>query len=170
MRIEDLQPLQTCCFTGHRPNKLPAQNGEIRALYRLLRARLKEEVIAAYQSGYTHFLCGMALGADTWAAEEVLHLKAAGEPVFLVAAIPCADQDMAWNSEDRYHYRRLMEQVDGIYCACDTYTDFSTHTRNRWMVEHASRIIAVYNGTDGGTASTLKMARHRELELRVVSF
>ena len=65
----------TCCFTGHRPNKLPWGNneGDPRCL------RLKEELAArldgVYQAGFRHFLCGMALGCDLYFAEAVLTLR-----------------------------------------------------------------------------------------------
>ena len=48
----------TCCFTGHRPEKLPwrEDEGDPRCLE--LKARLAGAVEAAYEKGMRHFLCG----------------------------------------------------------------------------------------------------------------
>ena len=55
----------TCCFTGHRPEKLPwrEDEGDPRCLE--LKARLAGAVEAAYEKGMRHFLCGMARGASS---------------------------------------------------------------------------------------------------------
>lgn len=57
----------TCCFTGHRPEKLPwrEDEGDPRCLE--LKARLAGAVEAAYEKGM-RLLCGMARGADFYCA------------------------------------------------------------------------------------------------------
>ena len=35
--------------------------------------------------------------------------------------------------------------------------------RNLWMTEHASRLIAVFDGSAGGTANTVRYAEERGL-------
>ena len=52
----------SCCFTGHRPAKLPwgTDEGDERCLR--LKARLREVIARAVEDGYTHFICGMAEG------------------------------------------------------------------------------------------------------------
>lgn len=37
--------------------------------------------------------------------------------------------------------------------------------RNNWMVDHASRLIAVYTGAPGGTKETIKYAKAQGLEV-----
>lgn len=54
----------TCCFTGHRPEKLPLGRREEDARCRALKARLWDAVETAYEEGMRHFICGMA-GAAT---------------------------------------------------------------------------------------------------------
>ena len=53
---------ESCCFTGHRPGKLPWGMDEQDRRCLALKARIADAVEAAYQEGYRHFLCGMALG------------------------------------------------------------------------------------------------------------
>ena len=58
-----------CCFTGHRPGKLPWRYNEEDLRCVLLKARIADAVEAAYQEGFRHFLCGMALGCDLYFCE-----------------------------------------------------------------------------------------------------
>ena len=37
--------------------------------------------------------------------------------------------------------------------------------RNLWMVEHASRLIAVFDGSTGGTANTVRRAEEHRLSI-----
>lgn len=64
----------TCCFTGHRPEKLGQEEREIRAL-------LVTEILRAINYEYISFISGMAWGADIWAAEVVLPLRGAGRRI-----------------------------------------------------------------------------------------
>ena len=50
----------TCSFTGHRPEKLPWGEDESDIRCAQLKERLFDAVLAAYDQGYRHFLCGMA--------------------------------------------------------------------------------------------------------------
>ena len=58
-----------CCFTGHRPGKLPWGYDETDLRCLSLKARMADAAEAAYQEGYRHFLCGMALGCDLYFCE-----------------------------------------------------------------------------------------------------
>ena len=64
-----------CCFTGHRPGKLPWRYNEEDLRCVSLKARIADAVEAAYQEGFRHFLCGMALGCDLYFCECVLRLR-----------------------------------------------------------------------------------------------
>ena len=59
---------KTCCFTGHRPEKI---NGDIN----VIKANLETEIRKAIDLGYDTFISGMADGVDVWAAEIVLDIK-----------------------------------------------------------------------------------------------
>lgn len=150
-----------CCFTGHRPDKLPADE-------KPLRACLRQLIHAAAADGIRDFLCGMALGADRLATEEVLALKKSGAPVRLIAALPCPQQAARWSPADRQRYAQLLAQTDGQYVACEQYTPYCMNARNLWMVEHASRVIAVFDGSSGGTANTLRRAREQQLDILLI--
>ena len=55
---------------------------------------------------------------------------------------------------------------------CDrlpAYTPYAMHARNRWMVEHTSRLIAIFDGSPGGTAHTVRLAEARGLDICFLS-
>ena len=59
---------KTCCFTGHRPEKLKRNETQVKEA-------LERAIEAAVSRGFTHFISGMARGVDLWAAQLVLELK-----------------------------------------------------------------------------------------------
>ena len=83
---------ESCCFTGHRPGKLPwgCHEQDPRCLH--LKKRIADAVETAYEQGFRHFLCGMAQGCDLYFCECVLALRERLPGVTVEAAIPCPTQ------------------------------------------------------------------------------
>ena len=140
-----------CCFTGHRPEKLRAAEGEIKVA-------LTGEIRAAISDGYSVFISGMACGVDLWAAELVLDLRDRGEAVRLICAVPFPGFELRWERSWRERYQFVLERADLVRVICPTYRPDCFQRRNRWMVDHSARVIAAYNGTGGGTRNTLEYA------------
>ena len=78
---------ESCCFTGHRPAKLPWGYNERDPRCVRLKERIADAVLLAYQEGYRHFLCGMAQGCDLYFCEAVLALRERYPEVTVEAAI-----------------------------------------------------------------------------------
>ena len=123
-----------CSFTGHRPERLPGGYAAWDSPASPLRPWIRRAVEEAAADGYRDFICGMALGADTLAAEEVLGLRERLEGIRLIAAVPCPEQADRWRQPDRMRYRRLLRLADWMYTASPVYTPYAMHLRNRWMV------------------------------------
>lgn len=166
MDFADCERATTCCFTGHRPDKLPSGYAQEETAVAPLKAALRSAINDAVAGGYRTFLSGMALGVDTWAAEEVLTLRDGGHKIQLAAVLPCPRQDARWRKEDRLRYRRLLERADGVHVLCEQYTPYCMGARNLWMVERSSLLIAVFDGSRGGTANTV--AHAERLGIRIV--
>ena len=67
-----------CAFTGHRPQSLPFGFNEADERCIALKQKLRDEIIRQIEeNGVTHFITGMAIGVDMFAAEIVLGLKSA---------------------------------------------------------------------------------------------
>ena len=60
-----------CSFSGHRPGRLPGGYAAWHTPSSPLRFWIRKALEEAYTDGYRDFVCGMALGADPLAAEEV---------------------------------------------------------------------------------------------------
>lgn len=140
-----------CCFTGHRPEKLTMPENRIKAA-------LEAQIRAAIGDGYQTFISGMARGVDIWAAEIVLQLRAEGQPIRLICASPYDGFESRWSAQWQERYRRIMNAADLVKYICTGYSPACFQIRNEWMVDHSSRMIAVYNGAGGGTRNTLKYA------------
>ena len=102
----------TCCFTGHRPDKLPWGSRESDPRCLTLKRRLTQAVEGAYAQGMRHFICGMARGTDLYFAEAVLALRLCRSGVTLEAARPCESQADAWPEAERHRYQAILDQCD----------------------------------------------------------
>ena len=151
----------TCCFTGHRPGKLPWRYNEEDLRCVSLKARIADAVEAAYQEGFRHFLCGMALGCDLYFCECVLRLRQMHPDVTVEAAIPCPSQADGWGERQKARYRNILSRCDYETMVQQSYTPGCMQRRNRYMVDHASLLIAVNDGARGGTRSTIEYAFKR---------
>ena len=66
----------SCAFTGHRPQSLPFGFNETDSRCIALKMALHDQIINLIETnGVTHFISGMAIGVDMFAAEIVLDLK-----------------------------------------------------------------------------------------------
>lgn len=155
----------SCCFTGHRPGKLPWRYNEADPRCLSLKQRLADIVNITYQNGYRHFLCGMALGCDLYFCETVLALRERFPDVTVEAAIPCPTQADAWAPAQRERYRRLVDACDFETLVSASYTHYCMQRRDRYMVDHASLLIAAFDGTPGGTQYTMQYAMSRRVAI-----
>lgn len=155
----------TCCFTGHRPDKLPSGWRQERDACAPLRAALRSSIKMAVENGYRCFISGMAQGVDTLAAEEVLLLRDKMSDIKLIAALPCPNQDYRWPAEARIKFKSILDKADKTKIVCDFYSPFCMGARNLWMVEQSSMLIAVYDGSKGGTANTISHAERFGLKI-----
>ena len=155
----------SCCFTGHRPGKLPwgADENDPRCLR--LKERLDEVLARVVEDGYAHFICGMAEGCDLYCAEAVLALKKTHPQLTLEAAVPCPTQADGWCSAQRERYRRILELCDYETMVQEKYTRDCMQRRNRYMVDHASLLIALHDGLPGGTRYTIEYALRRGVDV-----
>lgn len=159
---------QTCCFTGHRPEKLPWGRNEDDPRCVQLKLRLKGELERAYDEGFRHFICGMARGADFYFAQAVLRLREERAGVTLEAAVPCEEQAERWAERERERYFSLMEQCDLETMVQRHYDRGCMQRRNRYMVDRSARLIAVYDGLLGGTMYTMNYALRNGVDLVIL--
>lgn len=161
---------QACCFTGHRPDRLPWGVQENDPRCRRIKERLKEALDRAYQAGCRHFICGMARGADLYFAEAVLTMREDHPEITLECARPCETQADSWPAEEQARYYRILDHCNYETLVQHHYDRGCMTRRNRYMVDHSARVIAVYDGVPkGGTAQTLAYALKQGLETDILN-
>ena len=153
----------TCCFTGHRPEKLPWGSNEDDPRCKILKQKLQDTLNSVYEDGMRHFICGMARGCDFYFAEAVLALRQERGDVTLEAAVPCPAQADSWPPQDKARWRQLLSCCDVETMVQHHYTRGCMIRRNRYMVDHSAMVIAVYDGTEGGTRRTLEYALRQQV-------
>ena len=160
---------QCCAFTGHRPRKFPWSYNESDARCVALKETLAKEIAKLVDAGYTDFLSGMAEGADTWAALAVLALKKENPALKLHCVLPCEGQAGKWAASARELYFSILEQADKVTYVSREYHDGCMLERNRYLVDHAACLLAVYNGEwRGGTAMTVRYARKLNRTVHII--
>jgi uncharacterized phage-like protein YoqJ len=136
-------------FTGHRPDKLGGYGPS--PLQEWVRLRIRSKLETLRPSGV---ISGMALGVDTWAAEEAFLL---GIP--FVAAVPFKGQEARWPPESQARYRDLLARTfRTVYVSEPPYSVAKMQIRNQWMVDHCGKLIAVWDGSSGGTGNCVHYA------------
>lgn len=150
----------TCCFTGHRTERLPWGDDENDPRCLDLKERLDAALVRAYDQGYRHFVCGMARGADLYFCRAVLALRQSRPDLTLEAAIPFQGQADRWPEQDRRQWETLLSQCDFETVVQHHYSAGCLSRRNRYMVDKSSLLLAVYDGQpSGGTLYTLLYAQ-----------
>lgn len=148
--------METCCFTGLRPHKLSfKENSE---MYYIIMQKCEKYIIQLIKIyDVTHFISGMALGWDTWCAEEILNLKKSCN-ITLECAVPCNEQDKYWSDTYRKKYRRILKKADAVNVLQPHYSSNCMIKRNYYMVDKSMYVIALWDGQNGGTEDTIRYA------------
>ena len=161
--------MKTCAFTGHRPQHLPFGMNESDERCVRLKEILKEEIINLIEAeNVTHFITGMALGVDLYAAEIVLDLKARYPSITLESAILCETQAVKWSAAQRERYYDIAAQCDKETMLQSHYSPDCMDKRNRYMVDHADVLIAVWDGSPSGTGKTVRYAHQQGKSVTVI--
>ena len=162
-------PSKSCAFSGHRPQKFLWRYDEADSRCVALKAVLMEQIRLLADAGVTQFLSGMAEAVDTWSALCVLALREENPALKLHCILPCREQADKWTASSRDLYRSILERADSIVYVSRTYHKNCMLDRNRFLVEHASTLLAVYNGERrGGTAAAMRYAQKLGREIIVI--
>ena len=136
-------------ITGHRPDKIYDHIEWITTKLDQIFTALKPELI----------ISGMAVGVDQLAAEIAI-----ANEIPVLAAIPFLGQENRWNERDKINYNALLKQATTVEVLSNTPSDYYEavkflHARNKWMVDRADLIVAVWDGSKGGTSNCVNYAK-----------
>jgi len=134
-----------------------------------LKAVLAEQITALVDAGFTQFLSGMAEGTDVWSALAILSLREQNPTTKLHCILPCKEQADKWSASSQDLYHSILGRADSIVYVSRAYHRNCMLERNRFLVDHAAALLAVYNGERrGGTAATMRYARKMGREIIVI--
>ena len=152
-----------CCFTG--PRFFPWAEGSPQ--HREVLSRLDTAVQLAMELGATHFLCGNAVGVDTWAAERVIRQKKHHPELFLEIVLP-----FSGHNEKEPACQAVCQAADYVHVVGTSKCRRAAfYQRDRAMIERSGLLIAVESPIrKGGTARTLSLAQEKGIPiLRIYS-
>lgn len=168
------------CFTGHRPNALPGGYNYFSEPNIALGKALRKEIIKLIEQGAAHFICGGALGVDQMAFMVCKKLRDQGYKITIELAIPFKNQPNKWMAYQIQRYYQHIREADKVTYV-DTlpgykmvtipegqYAKEKLLTRNKYMVDHADKVIAVYAGHAGGTRHAIGYAMEHGKEVIVI--
>ena len=158
----------TCCFSGHRSKKLPWGSNDNDSRCLSLRREIQSRLEGIYDSGYRHFICGMALGCDKYFAQEVILLREKYPDVTLEAAVPCVNQSEKWNKKQQAEYHDILNCCDKVTVLQEQYSRGCMMERNKYMVDRSSLLLACYDGIPGGTMNTIVYARRQNVPVIII--
>ena len=160
-----IETSRTCCFTGHRPDKLPWGPDERDPRCAALKRSLLREIEGLYRRGFRHFISGMAMGCDLYFAEAALELREKYPELSVEGAVPCPTQAERWPEPLRRRWRDILDQCDLETVVQQNYDRYCMLRRDRYMVDRSAAVLAVFDGTPGGTQYTLNYAMDKKLAI-----
>ena len=131
---------------------------------------LEKEIRRALDDGYRHFISGMSIGVDMYAARIVLKIKAEQPDlgITLEAAIPFPSQPDKWTETQKSEYAEILALADKRTTVSQKTSKAYTR-RNRYMVDNARLVIAVDSYKSGGTQQTMSYAKTKNRELVIIN-
>ena len=158
-----------CAITGHRPKSFPWKYNETAPDCVLLKETLAAQIKLLADSGVTDWLSGMALGVDLWCAQIVLSLKEKNPALRLHCILPREGQEVKWPKAEQEQYHSILKRADEVVYVSRDYHPDCMLERNRYMVDRASILLAVYNGTyRSGTAMTVRYAKEQGTKIMII--
>lgn len=140
--------------TGHRPDKLGGYSIEIEDKLRVFARRHLERI------GPSQVISGMALGWDQALAQAALDLS-----IPLVAAVPFLGFGSRWPTSAQYRCTALLCAATEIEVVSETPGTRALQRRNEWMVDRAGLMLALWDGSWGGTFNCIQYANRRDVEV-----
>lgn len=176
--INILKPQQTCAFTAHRPSKLYGYNIYTPKYYKLGRLIRKKCINLIENQDISNFISGGALGGDTISFLVINKLKGTYPNIKNILAVPFRNQPIKWiNQEDTDRYNHIKTLADKIIYVDtleqyklkgyqeDIYYPAKMQKRNEFMVDNCDILIAVWDGSRGGTYNCIKYCEKQGKEI-----
>lgn len=142
------------CGTGHRPNKLGGYSPDAHTRLVVLAIDWLVAQHAYFPDRELEVISGGALGWD-----QALAQAAWMNNVPFMFALPFEGFETKWPSDSQHYLKRLMDSATRVHYVCEPgYSPWKMQKRNEWMVDNSDQVLALWDGSDGGTANCVKYA------------
>jgi len=149
----------TISVTGHRPDKLGSEYDMKGPISRNIYSTL-ECIIAQLKPSL--MITGMALGVDMIFANLAIR-----QNIPFIAAIPFEGQQKKWPLKSQQLYNRILSYAKEKVVVCEGgYEPWKMQKRNEWMVDRSDLLIAVWDGSKGGTYNCVNYAVDKGVEIK----
>lgn len=124
---------KTCCVIGGAEKQNITDGQQEQFMF-----RIKGELLRLYRQGVRTFLCGMAAGAETAAAEVVLALRDSTLPdLRLVGVQAWEERTNNWSEPDRDRFFAVMERCDEEIMLQTAYTEGALERQRKYLLQNS---------------------------------
>lgn len=162
---------RTCCFTGHRPEKLPGGGDPDFMGYKNMKKTAAVYAELLIKRGFDTFITGMSRGFDLMMAEYLLDECASADSLNIICAVPYPGQYREMRtSEEKRLYNSILERAELIAVSSPSYMNGCYAVRNQLMVNCSSAVIGYLTSRNNrsGTMQTVNMASRAGLEMYIM--
>lgn len=140
--------------TGHRPDKLQGYDSKAEQLL----YNFAFHNLICHLSNGDSILTGMAQGWD-----QAIALACHNLNIPFTAIIPFPNQDALWPRRARDDYRNLLKYAtSAVLVSQGGFSTQKMQLRNQWIVDHSDSILAMHDGSHGGTYNCLQYAEGKK--------
>lgn len=134
-----MEKAKTCCIIGGAEKQNITDGQQEQFMF-----RIKGELLRLYRQGVRTFLCGMAAGAETAAAEVVLALRDSTLPdLRLIGVLAWEERTNNWSEPDRDRFFAVMERCDEEIMLQTAYTEGALERQREYLLQNSEyRIFA----------------------------
>ena len=124
---------KTCCIIGGTNKKNDTDNPQEQFMWRIM-----GEILRLYRQGVRTFLCGMAAGAETAAADVVLALRDSTlSDLRLVGVLAWEERTNNWSEPDRDRFFAVMERCDEEIMLQTAYTEGALERQREYLLQNS---------------------------------
>lgn len=154
---------KVCAVTGHRPTRFKFKYNEDYSLCKKIKRSMQKQFMRLHdEEGVRRIYVGGSLGVDMWAGEIVLRLKETPgyEDMELAVVLPFPGHDFRWDGRSRKRLKFLIKHsiehlIIGTQDCRESYIK-----RNRYMIEQADYLLAVYDNDQTEQSGTMQMVNY----------
>jgi uncharacterized phage-like protein YoqJ len=164
--------VKSICFSGHRTEKilsLANTNTQKVTLMESVKSMLYVKITHYIDEGFSKFYVGMSDGIDLWAGEILLELKLTQYPDMQIIAVkPFQSHGNKFSMEDKLLYNQIIAVADEIVCLHQNSSKWAYLERNRYMVDHSTKLLAFISDYKSGTGHTIRYAQSLNKPIEIV--